>query len=80
MRRFGDDSQLQSKKTVGGGMDSDEDEKGDQIPSLLKGGNTGLSQSKKEQKGKGITPFLKKKENVEDKARIMEINVSNQFL
>ena len=64
-------------------MDEEEDDEvsqrggtGNAMPSLLKG-TQGKSSSvfggNKSQKG--VTPFMKKKENVEDKARINELSV-----
>jgi hypothetical protein len=48
------------------------------MPSLLKGasGKVGMSN----QYSSGVTPYLKKKENKEDKARIMELAVSQILL
>jgi thymidylate kinase len=58
---------------------SENGEGGDHMPSLLKGGNASGNMSKIGIGGglsKGVTPFMKKKENVEDKIRIQELNVS----
>jgi hypothetical protein len=54
-------------------MDEDQSDRG--MPSLMKGkkDSTMIGGAKG---GKGITPFMKKKENVEEKARIMELSVS----
>jgi hypothetical protein len=40
------------------------------MPSLLRGGSMSRSTM---QKAKGVTPFMKKKENAEDKARVVEL-------
>lgn len=53
--------------------DADEDsDRG--MPSLMKGKKDSTMRGNS---SKGITPFMKKKENVEDKARIMELSVIN---
>lgn len=55
--------------------DYEDDEGTDKMPSLLKGENSS-SHHKLDGIRKGITPFMKKKENIEDKARINELNVN----
>ena len=58
----------------------DEEDTEQQIPNLLKRGSSAVrnrdSLSMMNRQGnKGVTPFMRKKENVEDKARIAEITV-----
>lgn len=75
-------SQMESRKSGGMRRDDDEDDEDDEgtdkMPSLLKGENSN-SQHKLDGIRKGITPFMKKKENIEDKARINELNVTTLF-
>ncbi len=88
MRKQGEEtSQMEQTKDL---EDIDEDDTGaqgigssGQIPSLLKGNQRASSAAKRDQTstlgklnlGKGVTPFMKKKENLEDKARILDLTV-----
>ncbi len=72
---------MESRKTMGmrkEDEDYDEDEGTDKMPSLLKGENSN-SHQRLDGIRKGITPFMKKKENIEDKARINELNVNLSY-
>jgi len=59
------------KKVLPNEMGGESDKQ--EMPSLLKGASA-ESKKKDNKFAKGTTPYLKKKENIEDKARIAELN------